>query len=227
MRITVHHNGKKVKKDIPDSWEKVTFQMYIDLLGVDQKDATKILSVFTGIDEQTLKRSKIEGLQVVLDRLSFLTTTSMDESIPKAILGFPIPKDLNFETTGQYGDLEFIAASFPKEIKEGETLGKEHMAKYAEIVAIYAQPDYLDKTSEQQAEFVKQFYSAPCQEVLAVGNFTLIRFIGWKLNIRKTFLRSPTRITKLRQAILGYRARLVSSLRFWRLRRLLRTPATS
>lgn len=229
MTITAILNGVKVKKQIPSKWSEVTFQHYMDLFGVSTTEINKILSVFTGIEESVLIKAKIINLDMVIQTLSFMRTTTMSYAIPKYILGYPIPKDLNFETTGQFKDVQGIADSFPK-VKPGEDpapMSKEDQMKYIDIVATYAMKDYCDASHQGREAFAKQFLNAPCEEVLAIGNFTLLKLIGLNLNIKKVLPSKSGRLRTLMLAIKIWRINTAFSLLFWRLRRLAGLKGTS
>lgn len=221
MILTAILNGVKIKRDLPINWAQVTFRQYIDLFGVAPDDYTKILSVFTGVDEETLKRVHILNLEVVIEALSFMKTTGINYAIPKSILGFPIPKDLQFETTGQYKDVQLIAEGLRSDQNPPPPLTKEQQLKYLEIVAVYAMKDYCDASQPDRDAFAERFYNAPCEEVLAVGNFTLLKLIGLNLNIKAPLPNRSGVLKRLRLGIKIWALNTGFSVRYWRLRRLL------
>lgn len=216
MKFTATLNGKTIAKEIPTSWDPVTFRQYIDLVDV-QGDPNGVLSVFTGIDAETLKRVKIVGLDQILHAISFVNVPPANVK-PTSILGHRIAKDLEFETTGQFEDAKFVIDSMSL-TPETKVLSKEDQLKYLDIVAIFAMPDYLDASQDKQKEFAQQFLDAPCGEVLAVGNFTLLKLIGWNLNIRPGSLNRIGPLKKLRLVIRVWLKNMVFSLRYAWLKR--------
>lgn len=216
MKFNVSLNGVTLQKEIPDSWSQVTFRMYLKIMGIPTDKVVKILSALIDIDEDTLNKSRIVGLDAVLKCLSFIRTTPMDFTVHKAILGYRIPKDLNWETTGQFKECQAIANSLKP---EGETLSVEDQAKYTQIVAIYCMPNYLDATVAEQEAFAEKFYEAPCEEVLAIGNFTLLKLIGLNLNTKSGPQSKIGVLKKLRLAFKVWRLNTAFSIRYWRLQR--------
>jgi len=217
-KFTITLNGIQVKKEIPEDWSEVTFGQYLDLVEV-QHNPSGCLAVFVGIAESTLQKVRIVGLDDVLHTLSFVQTPPTTQ-IPKEIKvgdkAYKVPKDLAFETTGQFQDAKAIVESFQP---NGDNLSREDQLKYLDLVAVFAMPDYLDKSVEEQKEFAQQFLNASCGEVLAVGNFTLLKLIGWKMNIKPGALNKTGALKKLRLAIKIWLKNTAFSLRFAWLKR--------
>lgn len=223
MKFQVSLNGKVEDREIPSSWSQVTFKTYLDIMGLLANEPSKILAVLTGIEEDTLNRSKIIGLDAVLKALSFMRAEPMDFTIPKTILGYSVPKDLNWETTGQFKDCQMIANSLKP---VGNVLSREDQEKYIHIVAIYAMPNYLDAKAEEQEEFAKKFHEAPCEEVLAIGNFTLLKLIGLNLNIKSDPVSKIGPLRRLRQAFKIWRLNTAFAFRYAVLQRRLGRATT-
>jgi hypothetical protein len=76
---------------------------------------------------------------------------------------FSIPKNLEFETIGQFQDLKAEAV----QIKDAKSFDK-----YALFCAIYATNPYDYQEAEK---LVPTFINAPCEEVMAIGNFILLK----------------------------------------------------
>lgn len=183
MKITAILNGVKIRKDIPTHWGEVTFRQFVDLFSIGS-DEIGILSYFCTIDKETLRRAKINNLDAVIRCLDFLKKEIDIVTIPSSISGYDLPDSLEFQTIGQYEDIKAEIAKL-KEPKEIDLINL-----YPLLVGTYTMNPYdalkVDKFSEQ-------FWQAPCGEVLAVGNFTLMRLGG---------LKSPTRTTRLLGVIL-------------------------
>lgn len=108
----------------------------------------------------------------------------------------------------RYADLQHIAASFSKE------LTKEGLLKYCEIVAIYAMPNYEDASEQEKQDFIVQFHNAPCEEVMAVGNFTLMKLAALKMSIGSGYQNQGTLISRLRLGLKALLSRTAFSIRF-------------
>lgn len=212
MKITVILNGVKVHKDIPTSWDKVTYGQFLKLAECGS-DIAKIVSVFTDIDEAILRKSKIINLEAVTSYLSFLNVAMPDLEVPDKVLGYDIPKNLEFETVAQYSDLQ-------QEINKTQGDQNAILKSYPLFVATYAMSPY---DPLQVEEFSKQFLNAPCMEVLAIGNFTLVRSIGSNLGISPNYLRGVTLMKKLRLVIRSWRSNLAFTIRFYLWKRRLPT----
>lgn len=161
MKVTFKLNGIKTQRELPTSWDEVTFRQLI--AHSKAKDAAEVLSIFTGIDVETLRKAKITNLPTLLSLLSFLKTP-VDYVVPKEILGYKIPQNIEIEEIQRYADLELII----KDFKDGDIA---NLDKYPLIVATYVVEPYEPKHAEGLSE---QFWNAPAMEVLAVANFILV-----------------------------------------------------
>lgn len=167
MKIRIDTNGKKNEVDLPVSWDEVTFQQFLDLSS-SGNDYANVISILTKIDLQTLKQAKISNLDSVISLIGFLKTAA-DPVIPKTILGYPVPKDLGLETIAQFEDMKTEMASV-----ESNTI-QAHLMKYPTYCAIYACNPYDWQKAEEMS---KEFFNAPCREVIGIGNFTLAKLVA-------------------------------------------------
>ncbi len=200
-------NGVTVKKDIPTGWEQVKFRYFLQLDG----NPTKALSIFTGIEEKTLKKANITGLDKLISTLSFLSSNVPVTKFPKTILGYKVAYDLGFESWGQY-------ISLKEELDKGLS-GIELVKQYPLFCAIYTMQGYNE---EQLKERVEEFNNAPCTEVMAVGNFTLMKLIALKTGTQSSSLKEGTPMRKYRLALRAWWINTVFTVRFYILKRKLR-----
>lgn len=194
MDIQLELNGVKITRKIPIGWagpDAVTFGQFLDLESM-QQDKVKVLAYFLGMDDATLRRAKITGLEAVLLALGFLGTQP-ELIIPEKIMGYAVPKDLAMESIGQYADLR-------DDLKLTQDLtGIDRLKRYPLYCATYACRPYDWKKAEaMQAEFM----NAPAAEVLAIGHFTLLKLIGLSAPTKPT---SPTLRTRLKKAKRAFR----------------------
>jgi hypothetical protein len=199
MKITLELNGVKVEKNIPISWKEVTFKQFLQLLKTND-DMAKIISIFTDLDEETLRKAKIYNLDILINLLSFLKT-DMTLTIPEECMGYKIPKNLEFESIGQYQDLKLEALSMGEEID-----------KYALFCSIYATNPYDYKEAEKKIEV---FMNAPAEEVVAIGNFTLARLVELTSGIKTNSLRPSTPMKKFWRDLIVFRRNLVFTVRYY------------
>ena len=203
MKITAELNGVKLEKNIPTGWDQVTFEQFLKL-ATAQNDIQKI-SIFTGLDEQTLRIAKIKNLNAIISCLAFLSTTPAVDKIPETILGYKMPKNLELEEIGRYEDLKLELAK----IKEGDV---ESVKVYATMCAIYA----VDPYDYQKAEILSHYFlTAPCEEVMAVGNFTLMKLIGLNNPSLLAPLKRPSLMKRLRLGIRAWLSRLAFTARYY------------
>jgi hypothetical protein len=206
-------NGVKVEKDIPTSWEQVKFKDFLQLNG----SVSKALSIFTGIDEDTLKKANITGLDKLISVLSFLGTDVPLFNFPKKLLNeYDVPYDIGFESWGQYVDL--------KDELDKRKEGIELLKQYPLFCAIYTMKDYNFKLAEQRAEHL---LNAPCTEVMAVGNFMLTKLAALNLTTKGNSLPEGTVLRKYRLALKGWWTNMVFTVRFYILKRKLRLTEKS
>ena len=201
-----------VTQKLPFSWDDVTFGQGLKL--IDSKDTADTIAVFTGLNPETLRHAQIKNLQAVLDRIKFLDITPMPVIMPKSINGFLLPKNLEFNTICRYEDCKLLVGKLlPKE--EGAKLTSEQLAYYVEMVGIYTMPDYENAKPEDRKLFADQFYNSPCGEVMAIGNFTVMRYFELKIPGLKAFRKAATLMHRFRLGLKGYSARLGFSLRYF------------
>jgi hypothetical protein len=198
VTLTIIHNNQKQEKPIPVSWDQVTFGQFLKL-GECGSDRIKVLSLFTGIDYETLKKSKIIGLDRALAALLFLEKAP-EPRVPKEILGYPVPENLEFEQVQMYLDLKTYL-----EESKGKT-PEEQLAQYTLYCAVYAVPHW--KQGQYSWEFTEKlaplFLNAPCTEVMGIGNFTLAKLIGLKHDIKIDYHRRRLTLQVVRLTIKGF-----------------------
>jgi len=205
--------GKKIKTvQIPTRWEEVTFRQ---LLAINEcnDDWLKIFGVFLEEPSEAIGNARAETgtLDELLICLSFLTTTEIPKGVPTSILGYDLPKDLGFETIGQY---QYIR----EDVASTATLNaNDQIRRYALYCAVYAQPQTNDGEFdfEKAEEMAEQFMNAPAMEVLAVGSFTLLKLIGLSRPINDVSRKEITLTKKLLLVIRAWLIFTVSTVRLW------------
>src|SRR5688500_7148787 len=105
--ITFQVNGKPVK--VKSSWDDVTYGEYLAILDAGG-DTSKILSILTGIDSETLRKSKIKGADQLLIAIGFANTTVQIINKLTNVGKYELPLkggkfDIQFESLGQFEDL--------------------------------------------------------------------------------------------------------------------------
>ena len=113
------------------------------------------------------------------------------------------------DTVEQYEDLKQSL----RESKDFEP--KQQLEQYALYCAIYAcRQEFGDYDIKKAESMVKYFYNAPAMEVLAVGNFTLLKLIGLKRRTSGFSPKPSTRLKRWRLALTGWLKLMAFSLRY-------------
>lgn len=209
--------GRKIKTvSIPTRWEEVTF---IQLLAINDanNDWIKIFAIFLEEPAETIGNARVENgtLDELLVCLSFLTSTEIPRDLPNKILGYDLPKDLGFETIGQYQYIRDDVA------ETAHLPADEQMRRYALYCAVYAQPQTNDGEFDyEKAEaLAEDFMNAPAMEVLAVGSFTVLKLIGLNRPIKDVSRSRTTLMKKLLLAIHAWLRYTGSTAQLWLWRR--------
>lgn len=201
-KFTLELNGVRVEKTIPTDWDDVSFGEFVALNGAKRLDA---LAAFTGISKDLLHQAKVKNMDRLINLISFLDKEVPLWKLPKTICDYPIRQDLGFEPFGRYTDIK-------DEVDKGKT-GMDLIKQYPLLCAIYCHPGKYDfKEAEKNT---KGFYNAPCTEVLALGNFLLLKLTGLNRPTGRTSLFLRILPKKARLAFLLWRTRLVSTVRFF------------
>lgn len=213
MIIQISLNGVKTSRDIPTSWEQVTFRQFIALQEC-KDDFVKVMTLFTGIEPDIIRKALIDNLDGLILALGFLQREP-EQIKPTSILGHELPKDLGFESIAQFEDIKESL----KKAKDMTVI--DHMKLYPLYCSIYACKPYDWLKAE---ELQDKFFDAPCQEVLGVGNFTLAKLIGLKLSTGQKSQKRSILPKKFKLALVAWQMHLAFTVRyfFWKKR-----PATN
>lgn len=228
MKITATLNGVKMIKEIPTAWgEKdnfVTFEKFLKLKDVKTNEYAKLFSILLDLDEETMKKATVQNLMdEVVPALAFMRRP-LPQDVPKSIIGYLIPKDLNLEQVARYADLELILGKMPQKEEEVTT---DHLKLYCDMCTVYSMPNYIESTDQEKIDFALRFMQAPCSEVMAVGNFTHLKWIASNLNIALVLPLTSQRLKRWTLAFRIWRSNLAFTLRYYLWRRKLRTKGMS
>lgn len=204
MTVQIIIDGQTHKREVPTSWgnpnDFVTFGQFLKLDDCGQ-DIVKVISLLTQVDYSTLLRSRIVRMDDLVQTLSFLKSKP-EPVIPKTILGYPVPINLEFEQVQMYLDLKNYVAEASK------LTPLQQLESYTLYCAVYACITKHGKYDFKLAEAMKdEFLNAPCTEVMGIGNFTLVRLIGLNLSIKPSFPKAGSRLTRFRLGLTAFRLR--------------------
>jgi len=214
MKIKIVHSNQTIEPDLPLSYDEITFEKFLEL-GEVGNDRIKAMPCLTGLDYELLKSAKVVNLDSILPLLSFLDEP-LKADVPKKILKYSIPKNLENEETQRYLDLKLC-------IEESINLDPiEQLKRYPLYCAIYACSDpkaYGKYSYEYAVEMQKEFFKAPCTEVVGIGHFTLLKMLGLKKNTDLSSPQPSTTKRKLKLVLINWRKILVHIQRWFYLRK--------
>lgn len=213
MKITAILNGVSLKKEIPTGWDQVTFLQALRLMKC-QTD-TQVLSVFTGIEEETLKKATIKNLYTVINAIGFTKIPPSVDKIPDQIRGYEMPKNIEIDEIGRYEDLKLEAAKIQKD-------DIDSIEAYAMFCAIYAAKPYDYETAKGLKDY---FMNAPCEEVMAIGNFTVMKLIELNNPGLQGSQKLPSRLKNWKLATSAWLTRLAFTVRYYSWKRKLHLTA--
>jgi hypothetical protein len=222
MTIELTLNNVKVTKTIPEGYHQVPFKHFLKV-AEHPKDTNYAMAAVTDLDVETIKKAKIKNVDDAILALSFFNRDP-ELKVPDTCLGYAIPKDLGFETTAQYEDLK----KYLEEAKKNKATELDILGMYPLFCALYACSHKHGSYNWKQAEeMAPEFLDAPATEVLAIGNFTLLKLIGLNLGIKNSYPKPLTRAKKLKLVLKSWVRSLVLpvQLRIWK--RKLRTKNQS
>ena len=169
-------NGKQLQS--PSDWEDLTFGQYVGVM--ENKTGTLgYISIFTGIDIETLKKAKIEGLDMIIQSLSFLRVTPKFEGTATNVGKYALPLnskgifDIQLESLGQFEDMRAIIMSIPDKDLVA------HTKAYANYCAIYLQKLRDGEYNPDEAiKMVQDVMNMPAHEVIKAGSFFFLKLLN-------------------------------------------------
>jgi hypothetical protein len=217
MKVKITLNNMTFEREIPTRWSEVTFAQFLKI--EDAKSPTQILAAIAGVSEDDLKRAKVKGLDKLIALLKFFETKMDLSRIPQTVLGYRIPQNLEIESIRIY---ELLKAEVEEMKSKPE---KEMLHSYTTFLGLYCCEQVYGEFNEEKAtQLAQQFYNAPVEEVLAVGNFTLLKLTGLKIGINPSFQNPSTPLKRLKLAFSVWVSRMVSTVRWYIWKRKLDKP---
>lgn len=184
MRFTL--NGKTI--EVTDSWEAMTFAQHLRV--IKMQDIYDKISIITGIDRDTLKKSKIKGLNKILYAARFLDQTPTFPEKPLKIGSYKLPLnakgifDIQFESLEQFEDMYQILSKLKPFSQEGEACPDildriyAHTEAYATYCAMYLQKLRDGEYDGDKAlQMIPEVMNYPTSEVVSAGGFFFVRLL--------------------------------------------------
>jgi hypothetical protein len=209
MKIDITLNGVKVTKDIPISWDDLTFKQYYDLINF-KGDDVDILCYFTGVDPEVFRKAKIEGLESVLSAVSFLHQVPDFSNRPYEFMGVKMPIDITFEALAPYLDARQLISTITKDdLKTFYDLHPKLCAIYVHAV----RNDWTGYDGSKAMDLVPEVNEQPAWEVVGLGTFFINKLLTLKTPTKKNSPAGDSPLSKLMQGMRNLTRRLVSFLR--------------
>lgn len=199
-------------ESVPYQWRGVTFGQFKQICENSSNDI-KILSVFMGIEEDTLRKAKVENFEALMTRLKFLYVPPIWDEQPKKLGLYDIPADVTFESTGQFEDMKNVYKMDQAQLEEINKNPALEYQNFAKIAAIYYQPIRQNTEYNYGAamDLLPELDSLSCVEVVSVGRFFFAKLLSLRSGIPVSFLTANTPQRKKRRGFEGLMRRLTST----------------
>lgn len=166
-------NGKQLQ--FPSYWEDLTFGQYVRIIEGEKN----FIALFTGLDPQTVNKAKIEGLEMIIQCLSFMKKAPDFSKTCNQVGPYKLPLnskgefDIQFESLAQFEDMKAAMVKVP------ENNMTEVIKSYANYVAIYIQKLRDGEYNPDAAiKMVEEVYKMPAHQVIKVGSFFLLKLLN-------------------------------------------------
>lgn len=161
-------------KDIPTSWNDVTFKQYLEIFNV-KDDILQLVSIFSGTDYEILKTAQIIGVEKLLEAISFANEQIkfpdyVDHCGPYRIAANSKGQfNIQYESLGQFEDARKIMNGLNGSIKL-------HTEAYGKYVAIYLQKIKDGTYDPQKVEDMEnELQNYPAFQVITLGSFFFVK----------------------------------------------------
>lgn len=161
---------------LPSCWEDTTFQQYIEIMKGKASGLSEAISLFTGIDIESIRKAKFTVLDIVIQTLSFLNKTPDFKGKADKIGSYMLPLNskgeynIQFESLAQFEDMRKVIARI-----DGKNVVSITMS-YAEFVSIYLQKIRdTEYNYDKSKAMIPEIMGMPAHEVIKAGSFFLIK----------------------------------------------------
>ena len=171
-------NGQPLK--LASCWEDLTYGQLVAHL--ENKEGTAgIISILTGIPIETVRTAKIQGLDMIIQTLTFLNVPTKFDKVTFQAGDYKLPVnskgefDIQFESLSQFEDMRSIMA------KTDDKDIMSYTKSLPRYVAIYLQAIRDGEYNHDRAvSMVKdEIYNMPAHQVIPLGSFFFVKL--WSL----------------------------------------------
>jgi hypothetical protein len=178
-------NGKPL--EIPSSWEDLTLKQHNAIIQ-NKEGLPGALSILTGIDLETIKKAKFEGLNQLIQALSFLKKAPEYSGEVTKLGKYKLPLnskgifDVQFESLGQFEDMKALMVN----IDLNNTLGYNKLC--AQACAIYAQKLRDGEYNyDKSLSLLEEINEMPAKDVITAGSFFFLKLANLLTGTDQTF----------------------------------------
>lgn len=204
--LTVKVNGKT--SSIETRYEELSFGKFLKICRSKGNEVATV-AVLLDMPEETIAKAKFNGLEKVINAINFMQHPPVLDEKPTRIGKYILPTAIDFETVEQYQMLRTEINNAAKADNANDQT--EFLALYA---AIYLQPiatnEPFDMTKAR--EFSKELFKYPCQEVMSVGSFFMLKLLNTQRDLKKNFRLHPILQKKPKPVLKRLMTRLASML---------------
>ena len=178
----MNNNNKEIidfgEINVPQSWNEVSLRKFQDLKKVynhneDDYDIRKIISVLTNKSEEEINEYPIEFLEIIMDKLKFLTEETPKESKNSIIINDE-EYSINYKNKLRVG--EYVAF---------EMVLKNDADNYAAMLGILCRKkdEKYDSKFENEVleDRIKMFEEQPITKILPMVNFFIERYMTYMI----------------------------------------------
>ena len=204
-KLSYKTTGETVEFKMPTSWKDVSFNIFVQ---IDKaKTDSEFIALLSGLDKDSVRDIAQSNKFIELTNdLQFLKEPPSKDMIPPSIIDFAgvkikTPLDIAMQTLGQYEDLK-------------NSIKVDGFDRYLIALSIYLQP-HKDGTYNliKAKALTKQVGELPCELVLTMGGFFLMKLYGLNDGYLRTYQRASSPLKKFRLVILNWVNYLASFLR--------------
>ncbi len=174
-------NGKKIQ--VASSWDDLTFTQYYESFNLEG-DLFKTVSLCSGIDYETLKKSNIEGIESIISAIQFIRVPHKWETPVLKCGPYDLPINnkgqfnIQYESLAQFEDSRAILSKLGSAIvgKNPVEQAKIMAASYPDVISIYLQKIRDKDYSINKAQaMIPEIWKMNAREVVTLGSFFMIK----------------------------------------------------
>lgn len=198
-------NDKKIQ--VATSWDDLSYEQFHSFM-VAPSDTIRRISICSGVEEDLLRKSRIEGAEAVITAVNFVATPAKWDTPVLQCGKYKLPVNhkgqynIQFENLGQFEDLRKIIEGI-----KGDTQVERatNIAEcYPSMVAIYLQKIRDGEYDYNKAvEMIPEVKTMPAREVVTLGSFFLVKLLSLSTGTQVSSPSTPPNLKKSKRVSKG------------------------